>query len=143
MILAGYNSGSSIIRSVDGGATWATVSSVGNWWSSSLCTDAEPWIYAGSSYYTSSDPWDEEADVRTLLYSSDQGQSWNDLPQGGAFNYIARDVVYGNGVWVASGLEGIGEDSYAQFRTSVDGIAWTSFTINGLTVYPTDRKSVV
>lgn len=137
LLIAGYTADKSIIRSVDGGTTWSAVSGApGSWWPSGLCTDADRWIYCGSSYYYPTLPWSGATDVRTLQYSDDQGQTWN-FASSGDFNYFADFVVYGNGVWIAGGREGVGDTyAYAQFRVSTDGSTWTSFTINDVTIYP-------
>jgi len=138
LVIAGQNGGeSAIIRSVNQGDTWAIAGSGSASWSgNAFCTDAARWIFAGSSYYASNTPWSGAEDVRTLLYSDDDGASWSNVTTGD-FNYNADFVVYGNGIWIAAGREGVGDtNSYVQFRSSTDGLTWTSFTLNDVTIYP-------
>jgi hypothetical protein len=138
LLIAGQNNADpAIIRSVNEGNTWAIAGAGSSgWWGSAFCTDAARWIFAGSSYYASNTPWSGAPGVRTLLYSDDDGADWSNVTTGD-FNYIADFVVYGNGIWIAAGREGVGDtNSYIQFRSSTDGLTWTSFTLNGVTIYP-------
>jgi hypothetical protein len=136
LLIGGYNAGGSIIRSVDEGVTWAAATGADSWWAMDLNTDASRWIFAGSSYYSANTPWSGATDVRTLQYSDNQGATWSNVTSGD-FNYIANLVVYGNGVWIAGGYEGIGDTlAYTEFRTSTDGLVWTSFTLP-TTIYAT------
>lgn len=135
LLIGGYNVDSSVIRSVNGGDTWAAVTGTPGWWSTVLNTDTPRWVLAGSSYYTSLTGWNGTT-ARTLRYSDNQGQTWS-VVTSGDFNYFADIVVYGNGVWIAGGREYNSGDGYIYFglRTSTDGLTWTSFTLPG-TWYP-------
>lgn len=137
LLIAGQNGGEpAIIRSVNQGDTWAAVTGSAGWWGRAFSTDAARWIFAGSSHFAPTTEWDGYPDVRTLVYSDDDGASWSDVTTGD-FNYIADLVVYGNGIWIAGGRQGYTvPSSYVEFRTSTDGLTWTSFTLNDVTIYP-------
>jgi hypothetical protein len=143
LVIAGQNGGdSAIIRSVNEGDTWAAVTGSAGWWGRAFCTDAARWIFAGSSYYAPTTEWSDAADVRTLLYSDDTGASWSNVTTGD-FNYIADLVVYGNGIWIAGGRQGYAvPSSYVEFRISTDGLTWTSFTLNDVTIYPVPAEFI-
>jgi hypothetical protein len=144
LLIAGQNGGeSSIIRSVNQGDTWAAAGTgSAGWWGRAFCTDADRWIFAGSSYYAPTTEWSDYPDVRTLLYSDDTGASWSNVTTGD-FNYIADLVVYGNGIWIAAGRQGYAvPSSYVEFRTSTDGLTWTSFTLNDVTIYPVPAEFI-
>jgi hypothetical protein len=142
LLIGGRNGVSSIVRSVDGGGTWAAVTGVPAWWSTAFNTDTDRWIFAGSSIFYPGFPWVqlEDVEAQTLAYSDDAGVTWS-LTSGG-FNYFADQVIYGNGLWIAGGRQGVGEsNAYVQFRSSPDGDAWTSFTLP-TTIYPIPAELV-
>jgi hypothetical protein len=120
--------GSDILRSVDDGATWAK-------YTSSLIEVARfsldqgtVWVAAGSSLYLSRNTPTYGGDATTFVYSIDQGQTWTNASSG--FNMNAFDVVYAEGVWLASGFDwdALAGDFLGSIRYSFDGVNWVALT---------------
>jgi hypothetical protein len=131
ILIGGRAQNCSVVRSIDGGASWSITAGNAEYWVNALNTEADRWILAGSSYYSPFTTWDIISVSRTLLYSDDQGQTWN-LVTSGDFNYLADYVVYGNGLWIAGGREGsitTSGEAFLSLRYSTDGLTWTSFTL--------------
>jgi hypothetical protein len=83
-----------------------------------------PWVAAGSTlYYALSSA--KTADAKTLLWSSNNGLSWNVGTND--FTFTASAVTYGGGRWIAIGSDN-GSTYYA--KRSTDGITWTNINLS-------------
>jgi hypothetical protein len=118
--------GKQIARSSTGGTAWTTSTSslieVGRF----SLEQGTVWLAVGSSLYSSLNDNTYTADATTIVYSLDQGETWSDAP--GGFNMNAYDIVYGNGVWLAYGLDRSGSEFLARIRYSFDGLTWAILT---------------
>ena len=84
-----------------------------------------PWLAAGSSLYFAFGSIVKTADANTLVWSSDNGLSWNTGTND--FTYTASAVTYGGGRWIAIGSDN-GSTYYA--KRSTDGITWTNISLS-------------
>jgi hypothetical protein len=114
--------GTGVVRSVDDGASWTEVpsglSEVGRF---SLDQDLV-WIAVGSSIYSSRVENTYTIDAVTIVTSLDQGLTWTAATSG--FNMNAYEILYANGVWLASGLDWTGSAFVGRIRYSFDGANW-------------------
>jgi hypothetical protein len=114
--------GTGVVRSVDDGASWTEVSAglseVGRF----SLDQGTVWIAVGSSIYSSRFDNTYTTDAVTIVYSLDQGLSWT--PTASGFNMNAYEVLYANGVWLASGLDWTGSAFVGRIRYSFDGVNW-------------------
>ena len=114
--------GTGVVRSVDDGASWTEVpsglSEVGRF---SLDQDLV-WIAVGSSIYSSRFENTYTIDAVTIVTSLDQGLTWTPATSG--FNMNAYEILYANGVWLASGLDWTGSAFVGRIRYSFDGANW-------------------
>jgi surface protein len=104
-----------ILRSIDYGLTWSSVSGTTfSFYGQGLAYGGGVWVAVGN----------DNGGSNTILYSNDDGLSWN--PSSGIrFSLVGNAVSYDNasGRWVAVG------DSNGSFNTivtSIDGITWFS-----------------
>ena len=82
-----------------------------------------PWLAAGSSLYFALSSV-RIADAKTLLWSSNNGLTWNVGTND--FTFTASAVTYGGGRWIA-----IGSDTSSTYyaKRSTDGITWTNINL--------------
>jgi hypothetical protein len=118
--------GQQIARSSTGGTAWTAPSSSLIEVSRFSLEQGTVWLAIGSSLYSSTTTNTYIADATTIVYSLDQGETWNNAP--GGFNMNAYEVVYGNGVWLASGLDWTGSAFVGRIRYSFDGLTWAILT---------------
>jgi len=118
--------GQQIARSSTGGTVWTTPTSSLIEVARFSLEQGTVWLAVGSSLYSSTTTNTYTADATTIVYSLDQGQTWNNAP--GGFNMNAYEVVYGNGVWLASGLDWTGTAFVGRIRYSFDGLTWAILT---------------
>ena len=120
--------GTGVVRSVDDGASWTEVpsglSEVGRF---SLDQDFL-WVAVGSSMYPSrtENYFSYTVPAVTSVYSLDQGLTWTPATSG--FNMNAYEILYANGVWIASGLDRVGPVCRTHIRYSFDGVNWPILT---------------
>jgi hypothetical protein len=114
--------GTGVVRSVDDGASWTEVpSGLSEVARFSLDQDLV-WIAVGSSIYSSRVENTYTIDAVTSVYSLDQGLTWTPATSG--FNMNAYEILYANGVWLASGLDWTGSAFVGRIRYSFDGVNW-------------------
>jgi len=94
------------------------------------------WIATGSTLYNTEALDSNIGLARTIVYSTDNGSSWTfgqpfggtSVDSSGMFNYMAYNVAYGNGCWLAHGLSVYSEDGdnfwYPEIRSSSNGLNW-------------------
>jgi hypothetical protein len=122
-----------IIRSTNGGASWAAVPTGLRRMVNAFNTDTNRWIAAGSDTYLPNEEFTTAS--RTLRVSDDTGSTWA-LVTSGDFNLMAQFLVYGNERWLAGGEHYEDGDSriYASLRSSTDGLVWSSVAIPGTAI---------
>lgn len=118
--------GSQIARSTDDGATWTSVSSPLLEVARFSLDQGTVWLAVGSDRYASRNENPYTADATTVVYSVDQGVSWT--AASGGFTMNAYEIVYGNGVWLATGLDWSGSAFVGRVRYSYDGLGWAPLT---------------
>lgn len=118
--------GQQITRSTDGGATWSTRPSSLLEVARFSLDQGTVWLAVGSSLYSSTTNNTYTAAATTIVYSLDQGLTWTNAS--GGFNMNAYEVVYGDGVWLASGLDWTGSAFVQRIRYSFDGVTWAILT---------------
>lgn len=118
--------GQQIARSTDSGATWSTRSSSLIEVARFSLDQGTVWLAVGSSLYSSTTANTYTSDATTIVYSLDQGLTWTAAP--GGFNMNAYEVAYGDGVWLASGLDWTGSAFVQRIRYSFDGLTWAVLT---------------
>jgi hypothetical protein len=119
--------GNQVLRSADDGATWSAVST-GLIEVASFSVDQDTvWLASGSSLYNSYSNYTYTTPATTLVYSSDQGQTWT--PATGALNVTTYSVKYGLGAWIASGVHWSGTTFTGTTRYSFDGVNWGSLPL--------------
>jgi hypothetical protein len=127
--------GTQMARSTDDGATWSAVSSslteVGRF----SLDQGLVWVAVGSSLYSSLSNNTYTADATTIVFSLDQGVSW--APAASGFNMNAYEILYANGVWLASGLDWTGSAFVGRIRYSFDGVNWPILTAIPSVTYAT------
>jgi hypothetical protein len=128
ILMAGGLGGNVMVRSVDDGATWNTVTN-GFLGESAYFNLDDPtvWIATGSDY-TSLITTDPPFTSPTIKYSTNLGLTWSNVLTG-PFNLYGYEVVYGNNTWLATGvsfdLSGATYLYTPELRTSINGSNWT------------------
>jgi hypothetical protein len=128
ILMAGGLDGNVMVRSLDDGSTWDTVT--GGF--SKECAyfnleDPTIWIATGSDYssLTTTDP---AFTSPTIKYSTDLGLIWSNVLTG-PFNLHGYEVAYGNNTWLATGvsfdLSGSTYSYTPELRSSTNGSNWT------------------
>jgi hypothetical protein len=126
--MAGGLGGNVMVRSVDDGATWNTVTN-GFLGESAYFNLDDPtvWIATGSDYtslITSNPPFTSP----TIKYSTNLGLTWSNVLTG-PFNLYGYELAYGNNTWLATGvsfdLSGATYLYTPELRTSTNGSNWT------------------
>ena len=128
VLMAGGLGGNVMVRSLDNGNTWNTVTGAFTEECAYFNLDHPTiWIATGSRYrtLTTTDP---PFTSDTIKYSIDQGQVWTNATSG--FNLYGYEVVYGNDTWLATGvsysLDASGAYLYTpEVRTSTNGSNWS------------------
>ena len=128
ILMAGGLDGNVMVRSLDDGSTWNTVT--GGF--SKECAyfnleDPTVWIATGSDYssLTTTDP---AFTSPTIKYSTDLGLIWSNVLTG-PFNLHGYEVAYGNNTWLATGVSfdtsGATYLYTPELRSSTNGSNWT------------------
>jgi hypothetical protein len=132
VLLAGGYGGAtavSMLRSIDDGSTWNTVTGAFGSELAYFNLDVSGmWIATGSdsnSTVLSGIQGQPRIVGRSIVYSGNQGQTWSNTT--GDFNMFAYEVVYANNVWVASGIEypNTPEVYHLSLKYSENGINWS------------------
>jgi hypothetical protein len=118
--------GLQIARSTDDGATWSIRPSSLVEVARFSLDQGTVWLAVGSSLYPSRTDNTYSADATTVVYSLDQGLTWSAAPTG--FTMNAYEVLYGNGVWLATGLEWSGSSFLGRVAVSLDGLTWATLS---------------
>jgi hypothetical protein len=128
VLMAGGLGGNAIVRSVDDGATWNSVTGPFTGECAYFNLDHPTiWIATGSRYssLTTTNPLFTSD---TIKYSTDGGQVWTNVASG-PFNLHGYEVAYGNNTWLATGvsfdLSGATYLYTPELRTSTNGSNWT------------------
>jgi hypothetical protein len=116
--------GNQVLRSTDDGANWSAVSTGLVEVAQFSVEHDTVWLAAGSSLYTSFCNTSYTADARTLMMTTDFGETW--MPTSGDFNLNAYSVKYGNGAWLASGIAYTPGSYLGVIRASFDGYTWAT-----------------
>jgi hypothetical protein len=115
--------GNQVLRSTDDGATWVDLSTglieVGDF----SVEHETVWIAAGTSLYPSYLSNSYSSSAQTLVYSTDTGLTWSNATTDMDANVY--QVTYGNGAWMATGLQYDGSLWVPRTAYSFDGITWT------------------
>ena len=116
--------GNQVLRSVDEGSTWSTVST-GLIEVADFSLDQETvWLAVGSSLYPSSIDMPYMGDATTIVYSIDQGVTWS--PSVSPFVRNAYQVLYAQNAWMVVGLNGPSLPYRTEVYVSFDGVNWSS-----------------
>jgi hypothetical protein len=84
------------------------------------------WVAAGSdTYYLKQGGYSTAG--ASLHYSTNNGLTWT--AGTGGFSFMGMNVLYANGVWLATGIDASGTNYRYTARTSTDGQVWTSVTL--------------
>jgi hypothetical protein len=128
VLMAGGLGGNVMVRSVDDGNTWNTVTGAFTQECAYFNLDHPTiWIATGSRYstLTTTDP---PFTSDTIKYSINGGQVWSNATS--TFNLHGYEVAYGNDTWLATGvsynLDASGAYLYTpEVRTSTNGSNWS------------------
>jgi hypothetical protein len=128
ILMAGGLGGNVMVRSLDDGVTWNTVTN-GFLGESAYFNLDDPnvWIATGSDYTSliTSNPLFTSP---TIKYSINLGSTWSNVLTG-PFNLYGYEVAYGNNTWLATGvsfdLSGATYLYTPELRTSTNGSNWT------------------
>jgi hypothetical protein len=128
VLMAGGLGGNVMVRSLDDGNTWSSVTSgfIGECAYFNL-DHPTIWIATGSRYssLTTTDPLFTSD---TIKYSINGGQTWSNVLTG-PFNLHGYEVAYGNDTWLATGVSfDLSGSTYLytpELRTSTNGSNWT------------------
>lgn len=118
--------GLQIARSTDDGATWSIQPSPLIEVARFSLDQGTVWIAVGSSLYPSRTANTYSTDATTIVYSLDQGLTWTAAPTG--FTMNAYEIVYGFGVWIATGLNWSGGSFRGSVAYSFDGLTWATLS---------------
>jgi serine/threonine-protein kinase len=135
--------GKTAVRSLDGGSNWTQVNGELDAEISDInVTNPNMLVMTGSSIYSSNTPY-LYGDSTTIRYSDNNGLTWFD--SAGDFNYKATNVTYGNGTWVATGIQApyADLDYRPELRYSTDGINWNLFDISTGALFGTREPGVL
>jgi hypothetical protein len=144
MIGGMMGAGTSMARSTNLGSTWSSVTGAFQGELAQYSLDnSSIWVATGSDYTTIAGPpapiLPDVAPpaVTTIRYSTDQGATWS--PATGGFDVFGYDLMYANGVWVASGvnvkqLTGLFTPG---LKYSTNGINWQDLNVTGTIVTAT------
>lgn len=128
ILLAGGLGGNVMVRSLNDGATWTTVTNgfIGECAYFNL-DHPTTWIATGSDY-SSLDETEPLFTSPTIKFSINEGQTWTNVLTG-PFNLYGYEVVYGNNTWLATGvsfdLSGSTKIYIPELRSSINGSNWT------------------
>jgi len=102
-------------------------------------------IAVGSDWYTLSvyttpiSNWPPPPN-NTLLFSTDRGYSWNECDN--MFTAIGTEVIYGNNMWLAAGIDGIRDSTYPTgsykylLKYSSNGTSWSNVAMPSVSPFP-------
>jgi hypothetical protein len=124
------NFGPTMLRSTDDGVTWNEVIGGFRFGETAYYNldVSGMWVATGSDDYSSEDDYVYSGAANTIKYSTDGGQSWSDAT--GGFNMFGYELVYGNNVWLASGVDWTsgsfpGQTFTFSMKYSTDGSNWS------------------
>jgi hypothetical protein len=135
ILMAGglYNDtdGYAMLRSTDEGLTWNSVTGEFARECAYYSLDVSGmWIATGSDgYKTISNNF--TSSTNTIKYSTDAGQTWTTAT--GDFTMFGYEVVYGNGIWMATGVNGYsGMSNYYEYaiKYSSNGSNWSNVDLS-------------
>ena len=113
-----------MLRSSDRGSNWTPAIGQFIQETNVFSLEGNVWIAGGSDAYDHERPTSVYSnDTTTIKYSTDLGQTWNDVNEG--FNFACVDIQYGDGKWIASGISYSNSDYVQEFRYSIDGSNWS------------------
>jgi len=128
VLMAGGLGGNVMVRSLDDGTTWNTVTGGFTGECAFFNLDHPTiWIATGSRYssLTTTDP---PFTSDTIKYSINGGQTWSNVSTG-PFNLHGYEIAYGNDIWLATGVSfDLSGSTYLytpELRSSTNGSNWT------------------
>ena len=133
--------GPTMVRSTDDGVTWNSVTNGFAMETAYFNFDnSGRWVATGSDGYKTVNqvmiPY-FSTPTKTIKYSSDQGQTW--LDASGDFNMFGYEIVYGNGVWMATGVDGSNAGitfGKVRLKYSTDAVNWSNVDLSSNDLFP-------
>jgi len=127
-----FGTGAKIWKTTDSGNTWMEkYYSANNWGNNIHFFDSNNGIYIGDPDPYNSAQWN-------ILTTTDQGNSWNRVPQSnyppsdsacGEYGLIRSYGAYGDTVWFSTYYEYCSSDTNRIFRSTDRGHNWTAFNM--------------
>jgi hypothetical protein len=115
----------SMYRSSDLANSWIPVSGGFTAEVANFNLNGPTWVVTGSDGHHTGE-LSNFAPTTTIRYSTDYGMTWLPSPTTGSFNLNAYDVVYGNGTWMATGINYDASIFSIGLAYSADGGNWTN-----------------
>lgn len=130
-----------MLRSSNDGLTWNSVTNGFSKECAYLNLDGSGvWVATGSDKYRSADvtlSFGSLGTANTIKYSTDTGQTWSNAVSG-AFSMFGYELVYANGIWMATGVDGFtspGAYYNLGLKYSTDGSNWSNSSLNTVSLF--------
>jgi hypothetical protein len=123
-----------LMRSIDNGATWTSPTDFAEIAGFNLDASGICLAYGSESHQTDGDYVRDPDSGVTIKYSTDLGATWSNAT--GTSDYFTYDVTYGNGTWIATGVDQSGTDFIQDVRFSTNGSNWQPINLTENALFP-------